>query len=419
MFDNKEIANLKLLFNVGYRSALPINCLPSHLPKRPKGRLIILSFGKAGLSMAKVAEKHYGPNIEGCAVAPIACNHYNVPLKYLKVIFASHPTPNIESLEAGQALLNCVKNLNSDDLVLFLISGGGSSLLCMPKKGISLEDKISITKSLLYSGASIAEINLVRRHLSAIKGGKLAISAYPANCISLAISDVPDNNPLTIASGPTVHDTSKISEALKIIHKYKIKVSHAVLNIFKFDFSRNIYFNNLYIIIANSNTMLKSSMNFAKKLNYQVKLLGDDLEGEAKKLGELHGIFSLLCQKKKSAVSAPLLLLSGGETSVTVRNKYGVGGRNTEYLLALAIKVNGRKGIFACSADSDGIDGASKSAGAFIDPNTLNNLKLNKLDANNLLQNNNSWAGFHAINSLINIGPTGTNVNDFRAILIK
>lgn len=415
---SKELNNLRQLFTTGYRSSLPKNCMATDLPKRPRGKLIILSFGKAAFTMAKVAEEHYGSEMKGYVVIPESSIASQQALKYLQLIVSSHPIPSYKSIKAGKLLMNSVKNLTTNDMVLFLISGGGSALVCLPKHGVTLEDKISITKSLLYSGASITEINLVRRHLSAIKGGKLALSAFPAQCYSLAISDVPDNNPLTIASGPTVHDTSKVSDAIEVLKKYCISVSSNIKQILKLKNDDKGHFIHPYKIIASSKTMLQASKQLAIELNYQVKILGVNLEGEAKKLGELHGVYSLLCQSIKPSGSPPLLLLSGGETSVTIQSKNGIGGRNTEYLLALANKIHGQANIYACSADSDGIDGSSKSAGAIIYPNTLNDLKFKNLNAETLLQTNNSWIGFLAINSLINTGATGTNVNDFRAILI-
>jgi hydroxypyruvate reductase len=413
-------ALLKAMFKAAVDAALPSLCVPAHLPPKPKGRTIIIGAGKASGAMARALEDAWQGPLEGLVVTRYG---YRVPTKRLEVVEAAHPVPDAAGREAAKRIFKMVQGLTEDDLVLCLISGGGSALLALPPEGLTLEDKQAVNKALLKSGATISEMNTVRKHLSAIKGGRLAAAAYPARVVALLISDVPGDDPSIIASGPTVADPSTNKDALAIIEKYKIDVPQAVTDRLrkaeetpKPGDKRLARVEN--IMIATPQASLEAAAAIARKAGVTPVILGDSIEGESRDVALVHAGIARQCKLRGQPEKPPCVLISGGETTITLTGK-GKGGRNTEFLLALAIALDGMQGIYALAGDTDGIDGSEDNAGALIYPDTLARAAKAGVNAKAMLADNDPWTFFNAISDLLVTGPTLTNVNDFRAVLIE
>ena len=384
---------------------------------------MVLGAGKAAASMAQAVERNWPGNPGEISGLVVTRYGHAVPTKYIEVVQAAHPVPDAAGAEASARILAAASELGADDLLLVLISGGGSSLLSLPGAGLSLADKQAVNQALLRSGAPIDQMNVVRKHLSAIKGGWLAAAAAPARVVSLLISDVPGDDPAIIASGPTVADPSTFAQARQILADYRITPPSAV--------ARHLaaaeletpkpgdprLANNQTVLIATPARSLAAAAKVAAAAGYRVELLGDDLEGEARDLGAHHGAMARARRVAGQASRRGTALLSGGETTVTVRGK-GRGGRNLEYLAGLALALGGCAGISAIACDTDGIDGTEDNAGAVVLPDTLARAAAAGLNPGSLLTNNDAHALFHGLDDLVICGPTLTNVNDFRAILI-
>jgi len=411
---------LQSLFNAAIEAAQPAKCLPRHLPEPPKGKTVVIGFGKGAAAMAKVVEDNWQGPLEGVVVTRYG---FGAPCQRVQVLEAGHPVPDQAGIDATRKILEAVSNLSADDLVICLVSGGGSSLLVQPPEGITLEEKQALTNMLLASGAPIGKINTVRRHLSRVKGGRLAEACWPARVVSLIISDVPGDDLTGIASGPTVPDTTSNNDALAVLSRYGITPPHAIAAYLSKkeaappSSTAPCFTNAETILIATAMTALRSAATLAEVKGYSETILGDAIEGEARDVAREQARMALKIAQENTDHPRPCLLISGGETTVTIKGK-GRGGPNTEFALALAIALNGHPGIYAIACDTDGIDGSENNAGAFIAPDTLKRAKNLGLDAQNYLDNNDSYSFFEKLNDLIVTGPTQTNVNDFRAILI-
>ncbi|HMV20231.1 MAG: glycerate kinase [Betaproteobacteria bacterium] len=411
---------LKDLFNAGLAASDPAGCLRDQLPEAGRGRLIVVGAGKAAAAMARAVEDSWPGPIEGLVVTRYG---HGVPCRTIEVLEAAHPVPDEAGTLAARRILAQVSGLSETDQVLFLASGGGSALLAAPAEGVTLDAKQAITTALLKSGAAIDEINCVRKHLSAVKGGRLALAAWPARVLTLAISDVPGDDPAVIASGPTVADPTTCADALALLDRHRISVNSSLrdalasgeLETPKPGDPRLAA--SEFRLIASPRQMLEAAAARARERGLQPLILGDALEGEARELGRALAGVALSCARYRDPAPAPCVLLSGGETTVTVRGG-GRGGRNTEFLLGLALGLGGAPGIHALAADSDGIDGSEDNAGAFVAPNTLARARVAGLDPRAALDANDAWGFFAALGDLLVTGPTRTNVNDFRAILV-
>ena len=411
---------LRAMFDAAVESAQPRTCLPPHLPSKPKGKTIVIGAGKASASMAQALEAAWGAPLEGLVVTRYG---HGAACRNIEIVEAAHPVPDAAGRAAAGRILDLVQGLGPDDLVIFLASGGGSALLTLPGSGLTLEDKQAVSTALLRSGANISEMNCVRKHLSAIKGGRLAAAAYPARVVTLAISDVPGDDPAVIASGPTVPDPTTFADARAILQKYGIEPPRAVTAILeaaaeetpKPGNSRLI--NSETILIATPQMALEAAAATARAAGYMPVILGDSIEGEARHVAMVHAGIARQVAVHGQPAQAPAVLLSGGETTVTVRGQ-GRGGRNAEFLLALAVALDGRPGVHAIAADTDGIDGTEDNAGCLLSPDSIARAAAKGADAKRLLEQNDGYGFFAAADGLIISGPTLTNVNDFRAILI-
>ncbi|MET3105910.1 glycerate 2-kinase [Oxalobacteraceae bacterium GrIS 1.18] len=408
-----------------YGSALdavsPNKCLPAFLPDPPKNaRTIVIGAGKAAAAMAKVLEDHWTTPLSGLVVTRYG---HGAACSQIEVVEAGHPVPDAAGQTAAKRILELVQGLTEKDLVICLISGGGSALLSLPADGITLEQKRAVNKSLLSSGATIAEINCVRKHLSAIKGGRLALACVPAKLVTLMISDIPGDDPSTIASGPTLPDATTCSEALAILRKYVIGIPANVQKYLELAshetpkpddprFARNEHH-----IIATAQDALEAAAATARAAGITPYILSDSIEGEARDIGRMHAALALQIAKRNQPFARPCVILSGGETTVTVKG-HGRGGRNAEFLLSLAITLNGHPDIHAIACDTDGIDGSEDNAGAMYAPDSIARAEEKKLRPASMLDNNDGYSFFQALDNLVISGPTRTNVNDFRAILI-
>ncbi len=412
------------MFNAAVEAASPARCLPSYLPPPPKGRTIVVGAGKAAAAMAEAVEQHWPTSkaLQGLVVTRYG--HGGQHCKRIEVIEAAHPVPDAAGQEAASRILAQVRNLTQDDLVLCLISGGASSLLALPAPGIDLAAKQAINRSLLRSGANIHDMNCVRKHLSAIKGGRLAAAAAPATVVTLAISDVPGDDPSVIGSGPTVPDTTTSAEALEILHRYSITPAASVLTWLNSTASETpkpgdpAFARAHTVVIATPQQSLESAAAVAVSAGFKPLILGDAIEGEATDVARVMAGMAQSCAQHHVPAQPPCVLISGGETTVTVRGK-GRGGRNAEFLLALAIALGSNPRIHAIACDTDGIDGTEDNAGARIDPTTLARARALGIDPRARLADNDGYTVFSKLNDLIITGPTRTNVNDFRAILIE
>jgi glycerate 2-kinase len=413
-------ALLRAMFDAAVNAAAPALCVPPYLPTSPKGRTIVVGAGKAAAAMAAAVEAHWRGPLEGLVVTRYG---HGAPTQRIKVVEASHPVPDEAGPKAARAILELVKGVGPDDLVLCLISGGGSALLALPDGDITLADKQAINRALLRSGAHIGEMNCVRKHLSAIKGGRLAVAAAPARLVSLIISDVPGDDLSVIASGPTVPDATTQADALAVLRKYDIEASSAVLKQLSNPAAEtpkpgNPAFANVSnILIATPQHALEAAAKVAREAGFAPLILGNAIEGEARECGIVHAGIALQAAGFGQPIAPPCAIISGGETTVTVRGK-GRGGRNAEFLLSLAIALGGRAEISALAADTDGIDGSEDNAGAIIGPDSLRRAAAAGVDAVKHIANNDAYTVFSNLNDLIVTGPTRTNVNDFRAILV-
>ncbi len=418
---SKHYQYLKHLFMTAIKAVSAKRVLPAFLPVPPKGRTIIIAAGKGASVMASVMAKNWSSPFEGLIVTRYGHHISNDPdLQGFEVIEASHPVPDENGVMGGARALEMVSGLSKDDLVLVLLSGGGSSLLPAPADGVSLSDKIALTRALLASGATIDEINCVRKHLSNIKGGRLAKAAAPARIITLAVADVVGNAPDLIASGPTVENLSTLQDALDVIQKYRLDIPPSISAALHDPKNETPKLNgpeyalNKFHIVASAGDALSAVEKLAKFEGYEVVNLGDLIEGEARDVASLHANLVQNIVKK----GRPTLILSGGEVTVKLSDKSGVGGPNTEYMLALAIALNGMDGVYALACDTDGKDGEGDNAGAIIGPNTLEVARQKNICAETSLQNNDSYNFFKTVDGLVVTGPTGTNINDFRVILV-
>lgn len=417
MRDNAECrALLRAMFDAAVAAADPAVCLPPHLPPPPKGRTLLVGAGKAAASMARAVEQAWPGPLTGLVVTRYG---HAVPTERIEVVEAAHPVPDAAGRQAAERILSLVGGLGEDDLVLVAMSGGASALLSLPLPGLTLADKQAVNRELLRCGAPIDEMNTVRKHLSAIKGGRLAAAAAPAAVVGLLISDVPGDDPSVIGSGPTVADPTSYADARAILSHYGITPPPAVADVLaraaeetpkpgdaRLARTRNV-------LVARPQQSLEAAAAVARKAGLQAEILGDALEGEARALGAEHAALAL----ERWAAGHATVLLSGGETTVTVRGN-GRGGRNVEYLLGLSLALDGAPGIAAIACDTDGIDGTEDNAGAIVMPDTLARAAASGEDAGRRLADNDAYSLFQALGDLVMTGPTLTNVNDFRAILV-
>lgn len=411
---------LRSLFQAAVDAADPAKLVPRHLPARPRGRTIVVGAGKASAAMARAFEQSWDGPLEGLVVTRYG---HGVPCKQIEIVEAAHPVPDAKGADAAARMLDLVKGLTADDLVIALVSGGASALLVAPAAGMTLADKQAVTKQLLASGADIAEMNCVRKHLSAVKGGRLAAAAAPARVVTLLISDVPGDDPGVIGSGPTVADPTSVADARTILTRYKIQLPPAV----QVHLDRGAdespkpgdprFARNEAVMIATPQRSLEAAAAVARAAGIKPVILGDSIEGESKDVARVMAGIVRQVKRYGQPVPAPCALISGGETTVTVRGK-GRGGRNVEFLLALAVALRGLDGVHAVAGDTDGVDGQEEIAGAFIDPTTWRRARDKGMDAVARLADNDGHSFFEALGDQLITGPTLTNVNDFRAILV-
>ncbi|NKM57691.1 DUF4147 domain-containing protein [Rhizobium anhuiense] len=417
--DRKARAVLHQIFGAAVESANPQRAILKNLPDKPRGRCIVVGAGKASAAMAAALDSAW-PDVDVSGVVVTRYGHA-VPAGRIRIIEASHPVPDAMSQTAAADLLQAVHGLTPDDLVIALISGGGSALLVAPAGGMSLADKQSVNRALLASGATITEMNAVRKHLSRIKGGRLGLAARPAKVVTLVISDVPGDDPASIASGPTIADQSTIDEVRGILSRYRIVLpdtARAVLDSGD-ETPKPADLESDVRIIAAPSLALESAAKAAASAGLQPLVFGDAIEGEARELGTVMAGIALSAKIKGLPVRGPAVLLSGGEGTVSIgREAAGRGGRNTEFLLGLAVTLKGHAGIWAIAGDTDGIDGTEDAAGAVVTPDTLERGLKKGLDARAHLASHDSYSFFDEIGDLVKTGPTLTNVNDIRAILI-
>ncbi len=412
---------LRALFDAAVAAADPARCVPGHLPPPPRrGRTVVVGAGKASAAMARAVEDRWTGPIEGLVVTRYG---YRVPCRRIEIVEAAHPVPDAEGRAAARRILDLVRGCGEGDLVLCLISGGGSALLALPAEGLTLADKQAVNRALLASGATISEMNAVRKHLSAVKGGRLAAAAWPARLVTLAISDVPGDDPAVIASGPTVPDPTTFADARAVLAKYGIEPPAAVAAHLAAAADETPKPGDprlagaTFTLVATPRQSLEAAAAVAEKAGYRPLILGDAIEGEARTVARDQAGIARAVAREGRPAAPPAALLSGGEVTVTLRGG-GRGGPNTEYALALAIALDGHPGIRAIAGDTDGIDGGGDNAGAVVGPETLARMRAAGIDPARALADNDSYAPFAAIGDLLIPGPTRTNVNDFRAILI-
>lgn len=409
------------LFTAAVAAADPERVIRDFLPQKPKGRTLVIGAGKASAQMATAFEKAWDAPLEGLVVTRYG---YAAPCERIEVVEAAHPVPDEAGLVASRRLLESVEGLTSDDLVVALISGGGSALLPSPPDGMSLADEIAVNEALLASGAPISAMNTLRKHLSTIKGGRLALAAHPAKVVSLIVSDIPGDNPAFVASGPTVPDRAGREEALAIVRDYGLKLPDAALRHLQSEAAEApspddpAFAGNEVHVIASAARSLEAAAEEARRCGIEAVILSDAIEGEARDVAGMHAAIAREIAARDRPFRKPVLLLSGGETTVTIRGKGGKGGRNSEFLLALALAIEGVEGVHAFAADTDGIDGSEDNAGAFADFTSAARIRAAGIDPKQALGRNDAWTAFDAVGDLFAPGPTGTNVNDLRAILV-
>jgi hydroxypyruvate reductase len=408
------------LFNSALGAADAGRTLPPHLPSPPKGRTVVVGAGKAAAAMAAAVEAHWDGPLSGLVICPY---DYGVPTSRIRVAEARHPVPDAAGVRAAAEMLGLVEGLTERDLVLALISGGGSALMALPAPGLTIEDKQQVTRGLLMCGAPISEINCVRKHLSAIKGGQLAAAAWPAPVHTLIVSDVPGDDPATVASGPTVADQTTAQQALEILRRYKLEIPFAVLHYLRQSGAETPkpgdprLSRSTVSIIARAADGLAAAAATAREFGVTPILLGDAIQGEAREVARAMAGMALSAARVGQPAPPPCVLISGGEVTVTMTHQ-GRGGPNTEFALALALALEGRLGISAIACDTDGLDGASEAAGALVLPDTLVRVATKEIDAWAHLTHNDTATLFAAIDDLVVTGPTRTNINDFRAIYV-
>ena len=414
-------ALLRRMFAAAVAAAQPALCVPPHLPAPPRGRLVVIGAGKASAAMARAVEDHWPGPLSGLVVTRYG---HAVPCERIAILEAAHPVPDAAGEAAVRRMLALVAGLTADDLVLCLISGGGSALLPLALPGITLADQQAIGRSLLASGASIAEMNCVRRHLSAIQGGRLARACAPARVVNLLLSDVPGDDPADIASGPTVPDPSTCADALAIVRRYCITVPPAAIDLLTSGAGETPKPGDTGLpaiethFVCTPQMALEAAATVAREAGWQAHILGDTIEGESLDVGKVHAGIALQVARRGQPFAKPCVLLSGGETTVTLRGQ-GRGGRNVEFLLSLALALDGEPGIHALAGDTDGVDGQEEIAGATLSPDTLARARALGINARDRLDDNDGHGFFGALGDALVTGPTLTNVNDFRAILIE
>jgi hydroxypyruvate reductase len=443
------------LFEAAVAAADPETVIRDFVPAKPKGRTIVVGAGKGSAQMARAFEKAWNGSLSGVVVTRYG---YAAQCEQVEILEAAHPVPDAAGLAASRRLIEAVGGLTGDDLVVALISGGGSALLPMPPDGMTLAEEIAVNEALLASGAPISAMNTVRKHLSAIKGGRLAAAAHPAKVITLVVSDIPGDNPAFVASGPTVPDRATRADALAVVETYGLKMPDAAMFHLRSDAANAPrpddprfalhrirqdgglhaamfhlrsdaanaprpddprFAGNEVHVIASAAKSLEAAAAEAERGGVKAAILSDSMEGEARDVGAVHAAMAREIAARDRPFQKPVLLLSGGETTVTIRDKGGRGGRNSEFLLALALGIDGVDAISAFAADTDGIDGSENNAGAFADWRTAQRLREAGLDPRALLTRHDSWGAFDALGDLFAPGPTGTNVNDLRAVLVR
>ncbi|CZT37188.1 glycerate kinase type-2 family protein [Rhizobium sp. 9140] len=428
-------ALLASLFHAAVRAADPLEAIRAHLPARPKGRTVVIGAGKAASQMALALESLWDGPLEGVVVArhgPVAS------CARITVLQSAHPVPDQAGIVGGRALMEAVRGLTTDDLVIALISGGGSALLPSPPPGFALADEVALNEALLASGAPISAMNVVRKHVSMIKGGRLAALAHPARVVSLVVSDVPGDNPAFVASGPTIPDAAGREDALRAIRDYRMNIPSNILDhIATGETPRPddpAFAGHIAHVIASARVSLQAAARLSGETGVTPLILSDRIEGEARDIGRMHAALAMEFQGRHRERQGPMVLLSGGETTVTIGpggadpdgigpqgigpHGIGKGGRNTELLLAAAIDLDGATGITALAADTDGIDGSEDNAGAFCDGETASRIRAAGGEPRAHLARHDAWSAFALAGDLFETGPTGTNVNDFRAFLL-
>ena len=419
---------LRGLYDAAVARALPAQNTARYLPPPPTGRTVVLGAGKAGGAMAQAVDALWPQDapLSGLVVT----RYHHVPPAYknkpgrIEVVEASHPVPDAAGERAAQRILELTHGLTADDLVLCLISGGASALLSLPAEGLSLEDKRAINKALLNSGAAIDEMNCVRKHLSGIKGGRLAARCAPAKVVTLLISDVPGDAPDVIGSGPTVPDSSTCADALRILQRYGIDIPDAAragLDSGAFETPKPgdaRFAGHEVHMIATPQQSLEAAAALARAAGIEAHILSDQIEGESREVGKVHAALARAVAQRGAPFAKPCVILSGGETTVTVRSKGGRGGRAGEFLLGCAIALQGQPGVHVLAADTDGIDGIEDNAGAIVTPDTLARATAAGIKAAEYLDRNDAYSFFQRLGDLVVPGPTFTNVNDFRALLV-
>jgi glycerate 2-kinase len=423
---------LRALYDTAVQRALPAHSIAAHLPKPPKGRTLVLGAGKAGGAMAEAVHALWP---QDAPISGLVVTRYDhVPPAYkalqqqgrarLEVVEAAHPVPDEAGRRAAQRIVELTRGLTADDLVLCLVSGGGSALLALPAEGITLEEKQAVNKALLKSGAAIDEMNCVRKHLSAIKGGRLAAMCAPARVVTLLISDVPGDEPAVIASGPTVPDATTCADALAILQRYGIDIppaARAGLESGAFETPKPgdpVFAGHEVHMIATPQQSLEAAAALARQAGIAAHILSDEIEGESREVGKVHAALARAVARHGQPFARPCVILSGGETTVTVKHKGGRGGRASEFLLGCGIALQGQPGVWVLAADTDGIDGVEDNAGAIVSPDTLARAAARGLKAREFLDRNDVYSFFAALDDLVVPGPTFTNVNDFRALLV-
>ena len=419
---------LRTLYDAAVSRALPAENTAAYLPPPPKGRTVVLGAGKAGGAMAAAVDALWPKNAPLSGLVVTRYDH--VPAAYraapgrIEVVEAAHPVPDEAGRRAAQRIAALAQGLTQDDLVLCLISGGGSALLAMPAAGITLEEKQAINKALLKSGAAIDEMNCVRKHLSAIKGGRLAALCAPAQLVTLLISDVPGDAPEVIASGPTVADSTTCADALRILKRYEIAIPDAAragLESGAFETPKPgdaLFAGHAVHMIATPQQSLEAAAAVARAAGLDVHILSDEIEGESHVVGRVHAALARSVARRGAPFAKPCVILSGGETTVTVKSKGGRGGRATEFLMGATLALQGEPGVWVLAADTDGIDGVEDNAGAIVTPDTLARAQAQSLKAQDFLDRNDAYNFFKPLDDLVVPGPTFTNVNDFRALLV-